>query len=577
MFFRAFVMAFAAAFMQTFAVLIDNVVVCTFLGETEIAAVALASPFFYALEIPAAGLAAGLQVVCAKDLGAGKIELVEQKFNQLFFLAIGVLSVLTIIVFCCVPQLTVLFGARGNTAALQPFAAQYLYGLSFEIIPYVLFCILTPVVLLDNGGKFISIASACGCAADILLDLLSVRFGWGLLGIGIATSASAVVYFLITMLHFLDKNRVIRLHFVRAQLGDLKEVFIDSAPKAFRALADMLRSLLFIFLVSATGGVVGTCVLSIHGTIAYAITILASGVAGAVGIMAGICFGERNIDELEGTSVLAHRYDVVLSACAIAVLAVCLRPLSAALTDTNDAEVLLQFAILCVIIQIPFSILVSARISYLAAVEQVKEAQWMGTTAELILPSAAACLLAIPFGVRGIFLAFPTSGILTLVLSWLLHVRQTGRFLPPEKSYLKVDDSFEVLPGDVIAYPIRTLEECALASEQVILFCRGHRISDAKGRQAGLCVEELTTNVIEHGRGARHTDLTIDIRIVIDQGDIIIRSRDNGRPFNLKTYADLLAAGDHSKAGPGIRILLNSAKNISHYRTYGMNTTILRI
>jgi len=63
MFLLAFATAFAAAFTQTLAVLIDNVIVCTFYGETEVAAVSLAGPFFYLLEIPAAGLAAGIQTV----------------------------------------------------------------------------------------------------------------------------------------------------------------------------------------------------------------------------------------------------------------------------------------------------------------------------------------------------------------------------------------------------------------------------------------------------------------------------------------------------------------------------------
>ena len=74
MFFLAFVTAFVAAFTQTLAVLIDSLIVCTFYGETEIAAIAVAGPFFYLLEIPAAGLAAGIQVVCARELGAGKVD-----------------------------------------------------------------------------------------------------------------------------------------------------------------------------------------------------------------------------------------------------------------------------------------------------------------------------------------------------------------------------------------------------------------------------------------------------------------------------------------------------------------------
>ena len=441
----------------------------------------------------------------------------------------------------------------------------------------MLFCILTPVVILDNGGRLVSIASACGCVADIVLDLLSVRFGWGLLGIGIASSVSAAVYFLVTMLHFLDPNRVIRLHFVKPRSEEIKEIFTAASPKAFHALAETFCTILFLSLVSVTGGVVGACVLSIHTTITYTVTILANGIAGAVGIMAGICFGEKNGDELEGASVLAHRYDLVLSACAIAILAVSGRPLAAALTENSATEELLWFALLCVMVSIPFSILVHVRIGYLEAVERVTKAQWMGIAANLILPSAAACLLAVPFGVRGVFLAFAAAYILTLAVSWLLHWKRTGKLLPLKKDYLEVDGSFYPRSGDVIAYPIRTMEECVLASEQVIMFCRGHKIKNVKGRQAGLCVEELTTNVLEHGLGSRHAVRTVDIRVVIDGDDVIIRSRDSGRAFNLKNFVELLSGEADPERGPGVRILIHSAESISYYRTYGMNTTIIRI
>lgn len=577
MFFLAFATAFIAAFTQTMAVLVDKVIVCVFYGEKEIASVALASPFFYMLEIPAAGLAAGIQAVCAKHLGAGQIGRVNRLFNQIFFLAAIVLTVLTALSFVSVPQMAVLFGARGRTAALHPYALQYLFGLSFEILPYVLFCIATPVVILDNGGRLISIASACGCVTDIVLDLLSVKFGWGLTGIGMATSASAVVYFLGIMLHFLKRERVIRLRPVRIRLTELKEMFVCAAPKAFLSLADVLRSAVFITLASVTGGVAGTCVLSIHETIAYTLTIFSTGIAGAVGVLAGICFGEKNRDELEGVGALAHRYGLILSAGVVVIMAVFVRPLSAALTESRETASLLAFALCTATVMFPFSILVHARISYLQAVGQVKTAQMAAVAVNLIFPVAGAALLSIPFGVKGVFIALPLSQIMSLFVSWVKHSRQTGKTCPAGADYLEVDESFDLKPGDVISYPIKTMEDCALASEQVGMFCRGHKLDERKSLFAGLCTEELTTNVLEKRSERPLAIKTADIRIVIDAGDVVIRVRDGGDSFNLKRFSDRLDGQDHTQAGISRRILLTSAKSVSYYKTYGMNTTIMRI
>ena len=577
MFFLSFATAFIAAFTQTLAVLIDNIIVCAFYGETEIAAVTVAGPFFYILEIPAAGLAVGIQTVCAKDIGAGQVDKVNRLFNQLFFFIGAVMLALTVLSFLFTPQMAVMFGARGNTAVLLPLAEQYIYGLSFEIVPYVLFCIMTPVVILDDGGRLVSIASAGGCITNIVLDLLSVRFGWGLFGIGVASSASAAVYFLITMLHFVSQEKVIKLHFVRMRFSELKDVFIASAPKAVLSLADTLRSVLFISLVSITGGVVGACVLSINGTIAYTVMIIAKGIAGAVGIMTGICWGEKNGDDLEGNGVLAHRYTLVAVICVVTVLLVCARPLSYALTESDASAELLRFAIYLICLGAPFSILVQARISYLQAIEHVREAQWMGIASNLVILTIAALLYVVPFGVRGVFMAFSTAPILTLLVSLVIHSKRSGKAFPAGDDYLELDDSFYTKPGDVISYPLESIEDCALASEQVVLFCRGHKIEDRKCFLAGVCFEELTTNSIEHGIKNSKGIKTADIRVVIDSGDVIIRLRDGGRAFNLKNFAERMERDDNLESGIGIKIIMNSVKNVSYYRTYGMNTTIIKI
>ena len=78
------------------------------------AAVSLAGPFFYLQEIPAAGLAAGLQTVFAKELGSGQTDRVNRQFSQIFFSTLGLLAVLTVLAFSGIRGMAVLFGARGT-------------------------------------------------------------------------------------------------------------------------------------------------------------------------------------------------------------------------------------------------------------------------------------------------------------------------------------------------------------------------------------------------------------------------------------------------------------------------------
>ena len=577
MFFLAFVTAFAAAFSQTLAAVIDEMIVCAFYGEQEIAAVSLTVPFFNLLEIPAAGLAAGIQAICARDIGAGKIRSANRKFNQIFFLSAAVSAIATLICFTCMNQLTYLFGARGTAADLHPLASSYLYGLSYEIIPYVLFCIMAPAVILDNGAKRVTVASILGCAADIILDLLSVHFGWGLFGFGFATSVSALVFFLITVTHFLKPDRVFRLSIGRIRFSEMKEVFVSSGPKAFFALADTIRSLIFISLATITGGVTSVFVQSIQSTVAYVLIMIANGIAGALSVATGICHGEKNGDDLEGFVLLAVRYIAVLSACSMAVLALCAGPLISVLCESEASASLMKFSFGCLFVTTPAALLLHVRISYLQALGKVKTSRNLAIATNLVVLSAAALILSLLFGVYGVFAAFPVSKFLILIYIWLIHSARTKKVKPSLSDFIEADESFFAEPGDIISYPLESKEDCALLSEQIMMFCHGHKLDERKGYLAGLCAEEMSARVFEQEMNSSDTPQNADIRVVIDEGDVIIRLRDSGSPFNLKQFEDRLEKEKDPETETGIRILIASAKQISYYRSFGMNTTIITI
>ena len=74
---------------------------------------------------------------------------------------------------------------------------------------------------------------------------------------------------------------------------------------------------------------------------------------------------------------------------------------------------------------------------------------------------------------------------------------------------------------------------------------RRRKIEDRKCFLCGICAEELTKNVIEHGIKKQKEIKTADIRVVIDGEDVIIRLRDGGPAFNLKHFADRLKEEDN--------------------------------
>ena len=82
-----------SALTVSLCLLIDNVMISRFLGETGMAAYSLANPVLLAIGAVGSLLAAGVQVACSKSLGRGSQEETNAGFSSAVALG-GVISIL---------------------------------------------------------------------------------------------------------------------------------------------------------------------------------------------------------------------------------------------------------------------------------------------------------------------------------------------------------------------------------------------------------------------------------------------------------------------------------------------------
>ena len=578
MFRRAFCTAAFTEFTQIIALTIDTIIICACLGEKEIGAVGLACPFLYLVGIPAACLGNGLQTICTQELGRGQIEKVNHSFSETVVFTILVMTVATLIVFPLIPHLAFLFGARENAADLHGLTVLYMKGLALEILPFVLLSVLAPVVILSNGNRTAMISSVAGGVSNIALDLIAIRLDWGIYGIGLASSLSVIVSLAILMTHFAKKDRIIRFRPVKPVLKDLGKIITTGQPDTVHSAAGMLRSLVLNALAVHVGGSFAVAVLSIHSTLTDFVEIIPSGISGAVSIITGIAYGEKNGEEIRNAGILAHRYILHLSIFALVVLLVFMRPIAQFFLEPDSEGVpLLQFAIGCIAVGTGFGALVNSRVHYLQAIEMIRTSRWLEIGANLVFTIVFSIILSVPFKAYGIFAAFALSKLISLFVSYVISARKSGKNVPGIEDYLGLDETFLLKPQDVIAYPITTLQQCVLASKQVDLFCKGHHINSRIAFWASLCFEEITVNIISHGIKQSRRSPISEIRVTVSDNTLIMRIRDNGKAFNMNELAKMIALTKTPYENLGIRIICKEAAAISYFRIYGMNTTILQL
>ena len=140
-----------------------------------------------------------------------------------------------------------------------------------------------------------------------------------------------------------------------------------------------------------------------------------------------------------------------------------------------------------------------------------------------------------------------------------------------------------VLPADFGAEPdaridieVRELDEVLEVSQQVIDFCLRRGIDQRRSTLAGLSMEEMAGNVVEHGFTKDKKNHAIDIRVVHKDDDVVLRIRDNCVEFNPLDRMKVVNSDDPA-ANIGIRMVTGFAKNVWYQNLLGQNVLTIRI
>ena len=91
----------------------------------------------------------------------------------------------------------------------------------------------------------------------------------------------------------------------------------------------------------------------------------------------------------------------------------------------------------------------------------------------------------------------------------------------------------------------------------------------------GLCLEELAGNSILHGFKDDRKKY-VEYRFIIIGRWLILRLRDNGRPFDLTERYKLLDPDD-PVSGLGLRIVFAAAENVNYSHAFDLNNVCIRV
>ena len=179
-------------------------------------------------------------------------------------------------------------------------------------------------------------------------------------------------------------------------------------------------------------------------------------------------------------------------------------------------------------------------------------------------------------GLTGFWIGAVTAQAATFLAIVILCWRQYGgvSFSPAAFSFLKRD--FGMNPDRFVTIAISDSPAAIAASKQLCDFCKQKGFDGATAMKIGLCVEEITMNILRHGFGRDKRAHHIEARLMLKEDRMLLRIRDDCFHFDPTKYLEL-HQNDDAAAHIGLRMVMRMVKEANYVNTLGLNNLTLVI
>ena len=547
------------------------------IGVDAMSAVGLYSPFnqlFFALITMVVG---GSVILCGKYMGQNR----EEEIRNVFSLSILV-SVIFAVIFILIFLYMAIFDRVGmltQDPAVRPLFRRYLIGQALAIFPLLVGNQLSSFLALEHKEKKTMTASLAYIAVNVILNILLVRvMKIGILGLALASAIGLWVFFLVQAVEFVPGRSMFRLALTGLRWGECGRIVRIGFSGAASNLYQTIRGFILNHLLST---VIGSVALSAFATSDNVLRIFWSIPFGMIVVsrmMIGISVGEEDRQTLADIMrVMLYRFVPLMCVvcCGIALLAV---PITHLFYHDPASDVFRMTVLGLRIIPIcmPLSIIYMHFVCY----GQASDKQWyvhiLSLLDGVICVAGFSALLIRPMGISGVYLSSVLNGIVTMIVI-VGYAWWKKRGVPKNMEELMVIPEDFGAPEDArIDVTVKNMDEVVSVSRQIGEFCKERGIDSRRAYLAGLAMEEMAGNIVEHGFTKDKKKHAVDVRVV-DQGeDLILRIRDDCVPFDPAERRALTGDDDKTK-NIGLRMIFGMAKDLWYQSILGLNVMTIKV
>lgn len=555
--------------------IVDGAMAGRFIDASTVGVVGLYFSMVNVLNAIGSILLGGSSVLCGRYMGKGDIEKTNNVFSVNVISSTIIGLIFTLFSFFFSYPLANILGAN---EALKDALSLYIRGYAIGIIPLLLGQQLASFLQLERQSKRSYIAIASMIISNIVADIVFVAvLKLGIFGLAIATSTSNIIYFLILGQYYFTNKSQLKVKIKNNDFKELKEMIIIGIPGALLIFCLAIRGLVINRILLKYGGSDALSAMSAFNMISGLLLAYCLGNGAVVRILTSIFVGEENKKGIKDLIKLIFTRGIIMSIILAVIVVIIAGPISSIFFSDINSNVYQLTKQITIIFgaSLPLVLICSVNSNYLQARGHnliVNIISIFDGFFSMVIPSL---ILAPLIGVLGVWLANPIGIILTMIITPIyifIYLKHIPKLLD---ELLLIDDNFGVSDEDRLIFNIENINDVTSVAINTQIFCKEHNINDKTSYYAALSLEEMTSNVVEHGFNKDHKKHLLEATIIYKDNNIILRIKDDCIPFNPKERLELINTQDPFK-NIGIKMVYKIADEVIYQNLIGLNILTIK-
>ena len=540
---------------------------------TAMIALGLTTPMTNMLAALATIVSGGAGILCGKFMGRGETKKVNDVFSNSIIMLVVSGIVMTVIGFTFASPLATLLGANAETINET---TAYIRGMALGILPLLLIpCLMTFLQMCNKSGIsltatiLLAIFNASFCLANIFI------FNGGVFGVSLATSLSRWATAAFIVIYIVLKKDLVNFDASSFDLNMCKETIILGSPASLAGILYSARNVFINKYAMQVGGNTAVNALAILGSCGGLFDAFNIGVGSALSMLASVFVGERDSTSLK--ELMRITIFVGWMLCLLKFIVVYPFGRQIAMLFGGEGNVIEETNRLLIYYtwSAPFNMVTLTFMGANQSLGRVAYCNALYVGNCIITPFICCAFLTKLIGIDAIWGCYMYAEIVTLIIMYIVACINKKGLARNLDDMLHLEKGFEAEAK--YSMEIDDIEEVISVSRGIETLCKNSGIDNRRSMMAGLCMEEMAANIVEHGfKKDKRKDHSINIFACVENDEVLLRLRDNCVKFDPHSKLEMYTNDDPTK-NVGIKMVSKIAKEMNYQTTFGMNVLTIKL